>query len=187
MLEPVLSCHTVLGLVARDRNRLADAAGHFERSGAIAEQLGLGEAAIVANTNLGDLALPNGDLEEAERRLERTLAWNHEHGLGEGRRHLRAARARQCRAYRRAALDKAEERFSQALRLSERAGFRQNAALALVGLAAVSAERGRHVETSLLLGRASELVVVTGAALTGSDAELYDRASASVAAVGEQS
>ena len=39
-LEAVMRCHTVLGMVARDRGELAEAASHMHSSGALAEELG---------------------------------------------------------------------------------------------------------------------------------------------------
>ena len=171
-LEPVMGCHTVLGVVARDRGDLAAAVEHIERSAALAQELGLGQDVIIANTNLADLALAAGDLDTARRRFEQTLAYNHEHGLtdddsyallGLGAVALKSGRH-----------DEAVEHLSRALRLCERAGFAHNAALALVGLAAVAADRAEHAEAALLLGRATELVVATGGELTGADAALYE-------------
>ena len=184
--EAAMRSHTVLGLVARDRGDLGEAALHMARSGTLAEELGLGEAANTANTNLAELALIDGDLDQARRRWERTLAWNHEHGIAEGRDGF-ALLGLGAVAYRQGRLDEAAERFSRALELSERAGFRHNVARGLVGLAAVAADRGEHAEAASLLDRASRLIGEIGGELSGVDAELYDRASASVAAVGEQS
>jgi predicted ATPase/DNA-binding SARP family transcriptional activator len=174
--DSVMGCHTVLGLVARDRGDLTAAAEHIERSGALAQELGLERDVIIANTNLADLALAAGDLEGARRRFERTLAYNDGNvapvddsfallGLG-------------TVAHRSGHLDEATEHLSRALRLCERAGFRHNAALALVGLAAIAADRGEHDDAALLLGRATELLSVTGSELTGADAELHDRTKA---------
>jgi tetratricopeptide (TPR) repeat protein len=140
----------------------AAATAHIERSAALAQELGLEQDVIIANTNLADLALTAGDLEGARRRLEKTLAWNHEHGLaaeddsfallGLGTVEHRSGR-----------LDEAAERFDQALRLAERAGFHHNAALALVGLAAVAADRMDHAQAAVLLGRAGQLGELAGA------------------------
>jgi predicted ATPase/DNA-binding SARP family transcriptional activator len=175
-LEPIMGCHTVLGLVARDRGDLAAAADHIERSGALAQELGLDRDVIIANTNLADLALAAGDLEGARRRFERTLAWNEANvarvddsfallGLG-------------AVAHRSGRLDEAAEHLAKALTLCERAGFRHNAAIALVGLAAIAADRGEHDDAALLLGHGSELLSVTGSELNGADAELYARTKA---------
>jgi predicted ATPase/DNA-binding SARP family transcriptional activator len=172
-LEPIMGCHTVLGLVARDRGDLAAAADHIERSGALAQELGLDRDVIIANTNLADLALAAGDLEAARLRFERTLAWNEANvapvddsfallGLG-------------AVAHRSGRLDEAVEHLTRALALCERAGFRHNAAIALVGLAAIAADRGEHDDAALLLGHGSELLSVTGSELNGADAELYAR------------
>jgi predicted ATPase/DNA-binding SARP family transcriptional activator len=175
-LEPIMGCHTVLGLVARDRGDLAAAADHIERSGALAQELGLDRDVIIANTNLADLALAAGDLEAARLRFERTLAWNEANvapvddsfallGLG-------------AVAHRSGRLDEAVEHLTRALALCERAGFRHNAAIALVGLAAIAADRGEHDDAALLLGHATELLSVTGSELNGADAELYARTKA---------
>jgi tetratricopeptide (TPR) repeat protein len=184
-LEPVMGCHTVLGLVARDCGDLPAAVRHIERSGALAQKLGLERDVIIANTNLADLALAAGDLEGARRRFERTLAYNDGTvapvddsfallGLG-------------AVAYRSGRLDEAVEHLGRALELCERAGFRHNAALALVGLAAVASDRTEHVEAALFLGRASELIAAAGGQLTGVDAELYESTRAAVlAGLGEQ-
>ena len=179
-LEPVMGCHTVLGLVVRDRGDLAAAAAHIERSAALAQELGLEQDVIIANTNLADLALAAGDLEDARRRFERTLAYNHEHGLADDDSYALLGLGAVAR--RSGRLDEAAEHLSRALELCERAGFSHNAALALVGLAAVAADRMEHAEAALLLGRAAELVVVTGGELTGPDAELYDATKAAALA-----
>ena len=183
-LERVMGCHTVLGVVARDRGDLAGAAEHIERSGALAQELGLERDVIIANTNLADLALTAGDLEGARRRFERTLAYNEGTvapvddsfallGLGSV-------------AYRRGRLDEAVEHLGRALELCERAGFRHNAALALVGLAAVAADRSEHADAARLLGRATAFLDA-GGELTGADAELYERTRAmALEALGEQ-
>jgi predicted ATPase/DNA-binding SARP family transcriptional activator len=185
-LEAVMRCETVLGMVARDRGELAEAASHVARSGALAEELGLGEAAITANTNLAELALMADDLDQARRRWEGTLAWNHEHGIAEERDGF-ALLGLGAVAYRQRRLGEATEHFSRALELSQRAGFRHNVARGLVGLAAVAADRGDHVEAASLLGRASRLIAEIGGELSGIDAELEDRASAScLAALGAE-
>jgi hypothetical protein len=64
-LDPVLGCHTVLGLVACRRGELDAARSHFERCRILAEELGQDLDAVIANTNLGEVALAAGDLEEA--------------------------------------------------------------------------------------------------------------------------
>ena len=185
-LEAVMRCHTVLGMVARDRGDLAAAASHMASSGALADDLGLGEAAITANTNLAELALLADDLDEARRRWEGTLAWNHEHGIAEGRDGF-ALLGLGAVAYRQSRLGEAAEHFSRALELSQRAGFRHNVARGLVGLAAVAADRGEHTEAASLLGRASRLIAETGGELSGVDAALQDRANAScLAALGPE-
>jgi predicted ATPase/DNA-binding SARP family transcriptional activator len=185
-LEAAMGCHTVLGVVARDRGDLDEAVEHIERSAALAQELGLERDVIIANTNLADLALAAGDLDAARRRFERTLAFNREHGfaaaddsyalLGLGAVARLGGR-----------LDEAVEHLVRALELCERAGFGHNAALALVGLAAVAIERDDHDEAALLLGRATERVAAAGGELTGPDAELYERTSAAaLAALGAE-
>ena len=185
-LESAMGCHTVLGVVARDRGHLAEAVAHIQRSAALAEELGLERDVIIANTNLADLALAAGDLAAARERFERTLAFNHEHGfaaaddsyalLGLGAVARLGGR-----------LDAAAEHLQRALELCERAGFGHNAALALVGLAAVAVDRADHDEAALLLGRAAELVAAAGGELTGPDAELYEATkAAALAGLGEE-
>ncbi len=188
-LDAVMRCHTVLGIVARDRGELASAAAHIERSGALAEELGLEEAVTTANTNLADLALMAGDFGQARRRWEHTLAQNRERGLHTTVIHATskiedsfARLGLGAVAYYEGQLEEAADHFSLVLELSERAGFRQNVALALVGLAAVAAARGEHVEAALKLGRASDLIAATGGDLTGAEADLYQRAEASALA-----
>jgi predicted ATPase/DNA-binding SARP family transcriptional activator len=184
-LEPAMGCHTVLGLVARDRGDLPAAIEHIERSAALAQELGLEPDVTIANTNLADLALAAGDLDGARRRFERTLAYNHEHGsadddsyalLGLGEVERRSER-----------LDEGAERFEAALELSQRTGLHHNAALALVGLAAIAVARADHGEAARLLGRADELTVGAGGELVGPEAELYTATkAATLAAIGAE-
>jgi hypothetical protein len=63
----------------------------------------------------------------------------------------------------------------------ERTGFHHNAALALVGLAAVAAERADHAEAQALLVRTEQLLAVTGGELTGADAALAEQVRAASA------
>jgi tetratricopeptide (TPR) repeat protein len=163
----------VLGHATREQGQFAEAEAHFERSGALAAQLGLDEDVMVANTNLGELALVAGDLDQARSRWEHTLAFYDNRDdesatfalLGMG-----------AVAHRQGFLDEAVEHFSRAQRLSENAGFTHNSALAFLGLAGVSADRADHAETALLLGRTAALLAATGGGLTGDDADVYERA-----------
>ena len=173
-LEPLLACHTVLSHIARERDQLSAARAHLEQSEAIAQQLGLHEDVMVANTNLGELALAAGDLDQARLRWERTLAFSGGHdqenttfallGLGSV-------------ASRQGHLDEAVERFTRARDLAERSGFQHNAMMALVGLAGVAADQGNSASAALLLGRADGLRKATGGELTVADDAVYQRAS----------
>ena len=172
--DAVMGCHTVMSHVARERENFAEAMAHLERSEAIAKELGLDDDVMIANTNLGELALAVGDLGEARRRWEHTLsiyADGDENGtfalLGLG-----------AVAHRQGFLDEAAVHFSRALVLSERAGWPHNITMALVGLAGVAADRNEHAEAAVLLGRASSLLDATGGDLTVADEEIYQRARA---------
>src|SRR5262249_41365343 len=149
------------GIVARDSGELGTARRHYERSGKIAEELGLIEDMTIANTNLADLALAAGDLEEARRRWETTIAQNREQGMSPDADCL-AQLGLGTAAWLEARLDEAEIGLARAYELSELAGFPQAGALALAGLAAVAGERGEHEESALLLGAAHGLIDSTG-------------------------
>lgn len=174
----VMASHTVVSHVARERGDFGTSMAHLERSEAIAKELGMEEDVLVANTNLGELALAVGDLDEARRRWEYTLTRYDQHdengtfallGLGSV-------------SYRQGRLDEAIGHFARARDLSERAGWLHNTTMALVGLAAIAADQGNHTEAALLLGRASSLLAATGGELTIADEQLFQRARASALA-----
>lgn len=182
-LMPVMACHTVLSHIARERGAYADAQAHLETSEAIAEQLCLNEDVIIANTNLGELALATGDLDQARRRWEKTLAT--EGNIGENS--TFALLGLGAVAHRQGFLDEAAGHYSRARDLSTRAGFLHNTTMALIGLAGVAADRDDHIEAALLLGRASSLLVSTGGELTTADDAIFQRAKASaLATLGEE-
>jgi predicted ATPase/DNA-binding SARP family transcriptional activator len=166
------ACHTVLGLIAKERNEHGAARLHFEQSADIAHEMGDGDGVIVANVNLAALALSIGDLDEARRRWEDTVAINNDRGdpdangipfLGLGA----VALAQNELADARAA-------FESALEISRRWDARQNEASALLGLAAVAHANSEMDEAVRLFASAQALFEQTGSALTGSDAMLYD-------------
>ncbi|MFN8224441.1 MAG: BTAD domain-containing putative transcriptional regulator [Gaiellales bacterium] len=173
-LEPVIGAETVLGLVARHRGDLVAAAEAFERSRTIALGLGREVDTMVANTNLADLALAAGDLDQAERRLQTTLDWNAANGrtaddtfalLGLG-----------VVAFRRESFAIADGYWAKALAVAQAAGFAHGIALAQIGLAAVAASDGRHARAAELLGEASRLLEATGGVLTEIEHDLFVRA-----------
>jgi predicted ATPase/DNA-binding SARP family transcriptional activator len=178
----VMACHTVLSHVARERGEFAEAMSHLESSAAIAEELGLAEDVVVANTNLGELALALGDLDEARRRWELSLAFYDEEdeartfsllGLGSV-------------AVRQGHLEEAADHFIRARTMSERAGWPHNTTMALVGLAGVVSEQGEHAEAARLLGRADALLEATGGELVVADEEIYqDVRTAALADLGD--
>lgn len=180
-LDAVLACHTVISHVARERGEFAKAREHLLRNEAIAHQLGREQDLVVANTNLGELALAVGDLDEARRRWERSMTTFGDDdenstfallGLG-------------AVAHRQGRLDDAGAHFSRARQLTERAGWLHNLTMALIGLAGVAADRGDHPGAAELLGRAEGIRVATGADLTLADQEVVEQAqTASVAALG---
>jgi len=170
----VLGCHTVLAHIAREKGQYAAARRHLEESETIAKQLGRAEDVIVANTNLGELALALGNPEEARRRWQHSINFYGEDdenatfamlGLG-------AVAAQE------GALDEAAGHFSRAEELSERAGWLHNTTLALVGLAGIASERGEHSKAALLLGRVTALLEATGGELAGTDEEIFERVGA---------
>lgn len=164
----VMACHTVLSHVARERGEFAEAMSRLESSAAIAEELGLADDVVVANTNLGELALAIGDLDEARRRWELSLEFHGDHvastfarlGLGSV-------------AVRQGHLEEAAGHFLRARTMSERAGWPHNTTMALIGLAGVVSEQGHHAEAARLLGRANALLEATGGELVVADEEIY--------------
>jgi predicted ATPase/DNA-binding SARP family transcriptional activator len=168
---PVMACHTVLSHVAREREDFAEAKSHLEQSSALATRLGLRDDVMVANTNLGELALALGNLEEARSRWELSLSFYDEDdesstfallGLGSV-------------AVRQGDLMTAHGHFSRARALSERAGWLHNTTMALIGLAGVASDQGDHVEAAQLLGRAVALLEATGGELVMADEAIYQR------------
>jgi predicted ATPase/DNA-binding SARP family transcriptional activator len=177
-LDPVLGCHTVLGLVACRRGELDAARDHFQRCLILAEELGQDHDAVVANTNLGEVALAAGDLEEARRRWELTIDLNLRSGgtdcfalLGLGD----VARLQDR-------LDDAESLFGRARAVAEEADWPHNVAMALLGLAGVAARRGQAEQAGRLLGRVLAMVGTTTGELHGLDAENYREAESAVLA-----
>ncbi len=180
----LMACHTVLSHIARERGHYEDAVAHLEQSETLAESLALSEDVMVANTNLGELALATGDLDEARRRWERTLAFYEGHdqenttfahlGLG-------------AVAHRQRRFEESAGHFAVAFALAEASGFWHNAAMASIGLAGVAAEVGDHEEAAVSLGRASGLLQATGGDLTLADQAVRAQAVASVsAALGDE-
>jgi predicted ATPase/DNA-binding SARP family transcriptional activator len=181
-LAPVMACHTVLSHIARERAAYADAQTHLERSEAIAEELGLTADVVIANTNLGELALATGDLDQARLRWEKTL----EIQGAEDENSAFALLGLGAVAHRQGRLEEAADHFSRARDLCTRFGFLHNTTMALIGLAGVTADRGDHAAAVLLLGRASSLLSATGGELTSADDAVFQRARASaVARLGE--
>ena len=180
----VMACHTVLSHIARERERYAEAQAHLEQSEALAEGLGLAEDVMVANTNLGELALATGDLEQARRRWERTLAF---YGGRDQENTTFARLGLGAVAHRQDRLDDAAVHFAAALELAELSGFWHNATMALIGLAGVAAAQAAHADAAVLLGRASALLEATGGDLTHADEAVRDEATAvAVAGLGDQ-
>jgi predicted ATPase/DNA-binding SARP family transcriptional activator len=179
---PLMACHTVLSHVARERGEFADAMSHLEQSSAIAMKLGLQDDVMVANTNLGELALAIGNLGEARARWERSLDFYDDDdeastfamlGLG-------------AVAVGEGDLDEAAGHFGRARYMSERAGWLHNTTMALVGLAGVVSAQGDHVEAARLLGRAEALLTATGGELVVADEAIYQRVrTAALAHLGE--
>lgn len=178
----VMACHTVLSHVARERGEYADAKSHLERSASIAEDLGLAADVVVANTNLGELALAVGDLEEARRRWELSLEF-----YGDDEASTFAILGLGAVAVRQGHLEEAAGHFTRARGLSERAGWPHNTAMALVGLAGVVSKQGDHAEATRLLGRADALLESTGGELVVADEEIYQHVrSAALADLGDE-
>lgn len=174
----VMACHTVMSHIARERGLFAEAMAHLQRSETIAKELGLDDDVMVANTNLGELALASGDLDEARRRWEHTMSiYDHDDENG-----TFALLGLGAVAYRQGFLAEATAHFSHARALSERAGWQHNTTMALVGLAGIAADQGAHAEAAVLLGRATNLLDATGGELTLADQEIYERARASALA-----
>jgi len=180
--EAVMACHTVVSHVARERGLFSEAKTHLERSEALARALGLDEDVIIANTNLGELALAVGDLDEARRRWEFSMSKYDENDVSCTFALLGLASV----AHRQGLLDEAAGHFTKVRALSESAGWLHNATMAIVGLAGVATDRGDHSEAAVLLGRARALLETTGGELVAADDEIYQRAwSAALTDLGE--
>jgi len=180
--EAVMACHTVVSHVARERGLFSEAKTHLERSEALARALGLDEDVIIANTNLGELALAVGDLDEARRRWEFSMSKYDENDVSCTFALLGLASV----AHRQGLLDEAAGHFTKVRALSESAGWLHNATMAIVGLAGVATDRGAHSEAAVLLGRARALLETTGGELVAADDEIYQRAwSAALTDLGE--
>jgi predicted ATPase/DNA-binding SARP family transcriptional activator len=165
----VMACHTVLSHLARERGELADATSHLERSAAIAEELGLADDVVVANTNLGELALAAGNLEEARRRWELSLQFYDEGDEASTFALLGLGSVASLQGH----LEEATKHFTRARTLSEQAGWLHNTTMALVGLAGVVSKQGDHREAVRLLGRAGALLEATGGELVTADEEIH--------------
>ena len=167
-LDALCRCHTVLGLVALDRDQFTTARDHLERAHAIAVDFDRDTLTARTNGNLADLAMMCGDHEQARQRWKHSLTrpltpWREVHarwGLGTA-------------ARRDGRVDEADDHFTRALQLAEAIGYPHYVAIALVGLAVVAADRGEHVQCSVLLERVDAVLQVAGIELTGIDAEAY--------------
>ncbi len=180
--QAVLACHTVVSHIARERGLFLEAKVQLERSEAMARQLGLDEDVTVANTNLGELALAVGDLDEARSRWEYSISRYDDDDENSTFALLGLASV----AYRQGLLDEAGRYYEKARALSERAGWLHNTTMALVGLAGIAAAREAHTEAAVLLGRATGLLEATGGELVLADEEIYQRVwSAALAELGE--
>ncbi|MEY2570117.1 MAG: hypothetical protein QOE63_467, partial [Acidimicrobiaceae bacterium] len=183
--DSVMRSETVLGLVRTAQHDYEASRAHLERSAELARELGSEYDEMIANTNLGELALTAGDLPEARRRFEATLAWN------EGRQDTDDTFARLglgAVARRQGLLDEADVHFTLADELSERNGFPQNRAFASIGLAGVAADRGRFEDAALLVDRVDALLAATGGGLNREDSADLDHTRVLVlAALGNRS
>ena len=167
--EDVYLCHLVLGVVALDRNDLTTARRHLERAHSIAVDMDHDDARALADGNLADLALTTGDHALARQLWERNLDRSTLHFWVE----LHTRWGLGTVARREGRHDAADEQFSRCLELAEIVGSPHYAAVALVGLAAVAADRGDDDGATALLRRADVVLEVAGIELTGIDAEAY--------------
>ena len=175
-----LSCHTVLGLVARDEADYERARSHLEQSSAIATGLGREGDVVVAKMNLGTVAFDSGDHDSGVQLWEDVLVYHRTNGNDEGvgfaLLNLGVA------SYHLQRVEEARVRFGEAETLFARIGFREHFAHALQGIAAVDAADGHALSAARLLGRATRLLTDTGAAETNFDAALPGEAEASARA-----
>lgn len=172
----IVACHTVLGHIAKERGAFVQAGEHFRQSEVIATLHGQTEDVMIANTNLGELAFATGDLAQARRRWEATLANQSgpEANLSFALLGLGALSVRE------GLLDEGERYLVRARELSQRAGFTHNTAMALIALAEISAERGDHERAATVIGEARHLLAMTGGQLTVQDADSFERTTATV-------
>jgi predicted ATPase/DNA-binding SARP family transcriptional activator len=165
-------CHNVLGIVALDRDDLDSARHHLERAESIAAQLGIGEDLVIATCNLADLAMMEGDDDEARRRWEQTLTMNDTAGLAPWT-ESNALLGLGAIARRQGRLGDAHEQYTRAHQIAESTRFPHNTAVALIGLAGVAVDRGDHHDAAHLLAEAERLLAATGVRLTAFDAQLH--------------
>ena len=171
-LEAVVGCHNVLGHLQHGIGDLRAAREHHERSGNLAAEIGDRDGVAIANTNLGEVAFAAGDLDEARRRWEQTLAWNEggdESATVFARLSLGVAALEQGRKR------DAAEQFQRALKISESPYAPQLMGNALVGLAAVAEASGHVLKAARLLADGARLYAETGSAPIGSDGAVYER------------
>ncbi|MEO5900348.1 MAG: hypothetical protein ABIR68_09475 [Ilumatobacteraceae bacterium] len=170
----IVACHTVLGLIAKERGAYAEAGEHFRSSEIVAQRHGLAEDVVVANTNLGELAFATGDLAQARRRWETTLVTQ---GGPEANLTF-ALLGLGALAVQEGLLDEGERHLIRARDLARQAGFTHNTAMALVALAGIASERGDDERAAIVIGEAHELLAATGGKLTTEDAAVLERAAA---------
>ena len=175
-----LSCHTVLGLVAKAEEDYDRARAHLEQSSAIAAALGREGDVVVAKLNLAAVAFDAGAHDSAIRLWEDVLVYHRQHGSDEGA--AFALLNLGIAAYRLERTEEAGRRFREAETLFAGIGFRDHVAHALQGIAAVDAAEGRALSAARLLGRASRLLAETGSAATTFDVSLPDEVEASARA-----
>ena len=148
-----LSCHTVLGLIARDARDFALAREHLEQSALISSALGRESDVNVAKMNLGSVAFDSGDYATAVPLWQAVLAYNRERNAEEGT--AIALLNLGLAAYWLDQPGEAGRQFAEAEMLFDRMGFREYHVHALHGLAAVAAVEGRGEPAAGLLGRAA--------------------------------
>ena len=158
---------------------LAEAREQFERSEALATHHRLDEHVTIANTNLADVALTAGDLDQARQRWECSLARSRAAKLGPYH-DLRPRLGLGDIARRQGLLDEAHDHYTHSHRLAEQAGSPHWVARALVGLAAIAADRSHHLDAATLLARAGRLLTSSGVNLTGIEAGPYDEVHATI-------
>jgi predicted ATPase/DNA-binding SARP family transcriptional activator len=182
--EPVMGCETVLGLAALGRGRLDEARAHISRSGALARELGLEADAVIADTNLAEIAYRARELDESRRLWEGVLAWHEQHSPPESS--VFALLGLGATACAQDLLDEADRLFGRAREIAGTAGFTQLVGHAHVGLATVAVGRGNHAEAAGLLGRADDLFdEVAGPSAEFDPALAASAKSSSRAALGE--